>query len=130
MKRWLAVGFVLCLVSILALFASFVIWNRLTSTSQADVEKLIRNNIPVGSTASAAILFLDSKDISHGDVERAAPSSTLIDAGVPPEMKVINGIFRNTSHGFFYTVHIEFWLILDRDERIVSYYFNEVYDGL
>jgi hypothetical protein len=101
-----------------------------SSTSVEDVETLIEENLPLGSTAQEIFAFLDSRDIGHGAVERAGAYTTLAEAGVPSDTKVIGALIRGTSRGLFTRTDIEIFFILDDHERLEDYIVGEVYTGL
>ena len=101
-----------------------------SSTSVEDVERLIGENLPPGSSAEEIFAFLDSRDIGHGPVERAgAASTTLAEAGVPSDTKVIGALIRGTSKFLFFRTDIQIFFILDDRERLEDYMVREVGTG-
>ena len=122
---------VLLILLVVATVVAFLVWNAVAGTSKGDVERMLRENLPPGSSAEEVVLFLESESIEHsGEIFPAGAYSVLVDAGLPRETEVIGGIIRNTSHGIFYSMHISFWLILDGQRRVVDYHLEEAYDGL
>lgn len=111
------------------LFGACFAWNAVMATSKADVERMLRENLPPGSTVEEVFRHLDDQDIGHGDIHSAGEYSSLVDAGVPRDAEVIGGIIRNASRDFPFTKHISFWLILDAERRVVDYHLEDGYDG-
>ncbi len=129
MTRWvLAITAFPILLALL--FAGCVAWNAVMATSKGDVERMLRENLPPGTTAEEVLRFLEDEDIGHDDIGRAGEYGFLADAGVPRDTEVIGGIIRNASRDFPFTKHISFWLILDAERRVVDYHLEDVYDGL
>jgi hypothetical protein len=120
----------LLIVFIVALWVGILVWNYFTATTTDDIKNMLQEGVPRGTTAEDALAFLDSEGIEHGAPYSARSSSTLLDAGFPPETEVIGAIVRNTSTGFLYDIHINFWLVLDDEGRVAGYHIEELYDGL
>lgn len=129
MKKLLLAFGAVAILMVLAT-AAFLIWNAATATTKDDVERMLRENVPTGTPAEKALLFLDNEGIEQGGIYSAGASSRLVDAGVPLDTEVIGGIIRHTSYGFFAEGYISFWLILDDERRVVDYHLEDGYDGL
>src|SRR5207247_7744900 len=95
--RWL-IGIIALLAATLG--ACTVYWD-LTGTTANDAKRMIEKNLPRGSGTAEIVAFLESRDISHYDIERFHPNSQccqLQNAGVVPGTMILPAFMVDTGH--------------------------------
>jgi hypothetical protein len=120
MGRWF---FGLVLLALLAVGACTAYW-ELTATRVGDVERLLDENLPRGSTTEEIVAFLDSRDIPHHEIERCDANlrcHELQGAGVVPGTMTFHALIEDTRSqlGCVYRIHIQF--ILDDRQLLQDY---------
>lgn len=102
------------------------LWWHLHRTTVAEVESMISQNLSPGASSEEVIVFLDSRGIDHGSVERVGHyNSVLLDAGFDPDTKIIVALIPDTSRTFISTSDIRIDFILDDDYRLQEYIIRE-----
>lgn len=104
----------------------------LTQTTVGDVESMIEENVPIGSSQEDVLSFLNDRGIEHGEVSIAGAraDSLLEDAGYREGTVYIGAIMRNTSQVFFSTADIQMYFIFDENGRLKDYLVVEGWTSL
>lgn len=103
-------------VILVALLASSA-WTSCTQHTMtvAEVERTMKETIPVGTTRERAIAILDSLEIEHSSYDS--------------EKRTITGIVRNTSSTATTKSSIQVVLSFDAEDRLSAHEIREVFTG-
>lgn len=130
--RYLLAGAIVTVIGVVLFISVAVVYEVCCSTRMTveEAERLIDENLPPGSTAEEIFAFLDSRNIDHGDFERAGSYTVLQEAGIPPDTVVIGALIRDTYRSLFlFTGDIDIFLILDDESKLKDRLIREVFTG-
>ncbi len=130
--RFILAVAIVTVIGVVLFIAVAVVYEVCCSTRMTveEAERLIDENLPPGSTAEEISAFLASRNIDHGDFERAGSYTVLQEAGIPPDTVVIGALIRDTHRSLIlFTGDIDIFFILDDERKLKDRVIREVFTG-
>ena len=128
---WVVVGAVCILFAGSALLAPTAYW-YLTRTTVDDVERMLDDELALGSSADQVVNYLDFRGIEHDPPRQFDPGAScciLQDAAIAPGTLVIPAIIRDSMPEWIFGANIRIYFVFNDRGSFSSYIARETYTG-
>jgi hypothetical protein len=101
--------------------------------SVEEIDRLIKHEVPIGSTAKQVIDFLNGKKIEHSELSRIFQDETAFRELELKDKAAVRGsiaaIIRNSGHDGSVTRNIQMYFYFDENEMLIAHTVKQIGTG-